>query len=117
MQSALAVANGRPVPKAVAAAIPKLPPVMARADTVGNAIDRAVIDLAEAIVMAGREGESFAATVTDVDAKGARIQIAEPAVVARLNDAKGLEPGDTLRVTLTAADPDRRQVSFARTGA
>ena len=115
VQSALAVANGRALPDTVAAAIPKLPPVMAKADAVGNAIDRAVIDLAEAIMLAGREGESFTATVTDIDRKGARIQIAEPAVVARLNDAKGLEPGDTLPVTLTAAEPDRRQVSFART--
>lgn len=115
VQSALAVANGRPLPQAVSEAIPRLPPVMAKADAVGNGIDRAVIDLAEAIMLQGREGESFAATVTDVDAKGARIQIADPAIVARMNDAKGVEPGDTLQVTLTAADPDRRQVSFART--
>jgi hypothetical protein len=34
-------------------------------------------------------------------------------VVARV-DAHGVEPGDTVRVRLTGADPERRAITFVR---
>ena len=112
VQAALAVANGRPVPDAVAAAFAKLPPVMARADAVAGRIGRAVVDLAEAAMLASRIGQDFAAVVIDTDEHGARIQLRDEAVVARL-DASGLGPGDAVTVRLTAADPAKRLVTFA----
>lgn len=111
LQAALAVANGQPVPPAVSAAFTRLPAAMARADANAGRIDRAVKDLAEAALLAGREGEEFAAVVTDNGENGARIQLCELAIVARVR-APGTVPGDPIRVRLRTADPERRQLAF-----
>jgi VacB/RNase II family 3'-5' exoribonuclease len=113
VRAALAIANGQPVPDVVAQAFEKLPPVMAHADASGGQIDRAVIDLAEAAALKDRVGEIFGAVATDLDEKGVRIQLCDLPVVARV-DAHGVEPGDPVRVRLTAADPDRRAITFVR---
>ncbi|MGK6318655.1 RNB domain-containing ribonuclease [Sphingomonas sp. DT-204] len=115
VQATLAVANGRPVPDAVAAAFERLPKVMARAGALSGRIDNAVIDLAEAIMLRDRVGEMFAAVVTDIDERGARIQLAELPIVARVS-AHRVRPGDAVRVRLEAADPDRRSLAFERVG-
>lgn len=112
VRATLAIANGRPVPDVVTQAFAKLPAVMARADALDGQIGRAVIDLAEAVMLHGRVGESFQAIVTDVDDRGARIQLSDAPVVARVT-AHGVAPGDVLTVRLTAADPDRRAITFA----
>jgi exoribonuclease R len=46
--------------------------------------ERAVIDLAEAVMLQGREGEIFPAIVTDVDERGVRMQLGDLPVVARV---------------------------------
>lgn len=109
IRATLAVANGQPVP--VAEAFEKLPAVMARADAIGGQIDRAVIDLAEAVMLQGKEGQTFAAIVTDADDRGARIQLRDLPVVARLA-VPGAEPGDAITVRLTAIDTERQRISF-----
>jgi len=53
------------------------------------------------------------AIYTDVDDRGARIQLSDPAVVDR-TDAKGALPGDTISVRLIGADVANRQVGFER---
>lgn len=111
IRATLAIANGQPVPAAVTDAFGKLPAVMARADAIGGQIDRAVIDLAEAVMLQGREGQAFAAVVTDADDRGARIQLRDLPVVARLA-MPGAEPGDAITVKLTAADPERQRITF-----
>lgn len=113
IRAALAIANGQPLPDEVAAAFEKLPKVMARADARGAQIERAVIDLAEAVMLKGREGEAFEAVVTDEDERGVRIQLCGLPIVARVVAHK-VEPGDRLRVTLVAADPGRRTLTFQR---
>jgi exoribonuclease R len=115
VETALAVANGLPVPAEVAAALPLLPDTMSRADRLGNTIEREVIDLAEAVMLHGREGETFDAMVIDDDEDGSRIQLREPAVKARVK-AHGVHPGDEVRVKLVAADPSARTVQFHRVG-
>lgn len=112
VQAALAVANGHAVPDTVAAAFEKLPKVMARADALAGRIDRAVIDMGEAVMLAGREGETLAAVVTDIGERGAAIQLRDMAVTARI-DAAGLTPGDALTVRLTRADPATRRIDFS----
>jgi exoribonuclease R len=115
VRATLAIANGQPVPEVVTAAFAQLPSVMARADSLSGQIDRAVIDMAEAIMLRGREGEVFPAVVTDLDDRGARMQLHDLPVVARIT-AHHVAPGDTLRVKLVAADPDKRTISFERVG-
>ena len=113
VRAALAVANAQAVPAEVTAAFAKLGPVMGKADARANQIDRAVIDLAEAAMLSGREGESFAAIVTDVDEVGARMQLCDVPVVARVT-AHSVTPGEKLTVRLVSADPVKRQIAFAR---
>ncbi|MDB5672162.1 MAG: ribonuclease [Alphaproteobacteria bacterium] len=113
VRAALAIANGEPVPALVSEAFARLPEVMARADALGGQIDRAVVDLAEAVMLHGREGEMFAAIVTDLDERGARLQLRDLPIVARV-DAKEVQPGDAIRVRLAEADPDRRSLRFER---
>ncbi len=114
IRATLAVANGKPVPDVVTSAFAKLPNVMARADALGGQIDRASIDLAEAVMLQGQVGEHFTAIVTDMDERGTRIQLRDLAVVTRIA-AQGLKPGDEVTVTLAGVDLARRQVQFALT--
>ncbi len=111
--AAVEVAAGRPVPEQVDAAFAELPDVMERAETRAAQIERTVIDLVEAVVLHERIGKTFTAVVTDTDDRGARIQLCEVAVVARV-DVKGVAPGDSVRVKVVAADPERRSVAFVR---
>lgn len=112
VRAALAVANGETVSEQVTAAFNKLPPVMARAAARGSRVEHAVIDLAEAVLLAGRVGEVFAAGVVDADDRGGHVQLATYPVVARLN-VPGLIPGETLDVQLNEVDVARRLVRFA----
>jgi len=113
VQATLAIANGAAVPEAVTAAFPRLPRAMAVADARSAQIERAVVDLAETVMLQGREGERFDAVVTDLDERGARIQLRDLPIVARVA-AHHVDPGDTLHVRLIAADPATRQLSFQR---
>jgi exoribonuclease R len=113
VEAALAIADGRPVPDDVLAAFDALPAAMARAEQRANRAERAALDLVEAVVLTGREGEIFDAVVVDEGEWGAEIQISEPAILARL-PARRVDPGDDVRVRLVAADPDRRHVEFDR---
>jgi exoribonuclease R len=112
LRAVLAVTAGKPVPAEVADAFERLPPVMARADARDGQIGRAVIDLAETALLAGQEGQAFAAVVTDSAESGARIQLCDLPVVARVA-APAAQPGDRISVTLVEADPVRRLLRFA----
>lgn len=91
----------------------RLSEVMNAADSRQNAIERAVLDLAEAALLHGREGEVFRAIVTERDDKGARLQLAELPVVARV-DTRSVASGDELQVRLAKADPVRGELRFER---
>lgn len=113
VRATLAIANGQTVPDVVTEAFTRLPQVMARADALSGRIDRAVIDLAEAVMLHGQEGQVFPAVVTDVTDHGARMQLRDLPVVANVS-AHNVTPGDALRVRLTAADREQRTLSFER---
>ena len=74
-----------------------------------------MLDLAEAVILQGHEGESFDAVVIDDDEDGTRVQLCDVAVVAKVH-ARGLTPGDDLRVKLVGTDLERRSVQFQRVG-
>lgn len=113
VRAALAVANGQAVPTDVDAAFARLGPVMAKAAARSSQIERAVIDLAEAAALAGQEGKSFSAMVTDLGEAGARIQLCDLPVVAR-TVARSVTPGERITVRLDRADPVRRELAFSR---
>jgi exoribonuclease R len=77
-------------------------------------LERAVVDFVEAKTLAGRVGETFTAIVTDVDEERGRgrVQLRDPAVVARL-PADGLDLGSEVTVRLDEAHPDDRLVRFS----
>lgn len=108
----LAIVNGQAVSQAVTDAFAKLSKVMGRADGHASQISRAAIDLAEAVMLAGREGETFAASVIDLTDRGVRVQLADLPVVANVN-ASGVARGADLRLTLLSADPNQRRIVFA----
>jgi len=113
VRAALSLANGRPVEAEVEAAFQKLGTVMGKSGARSSQVERAVVDLAEAAILAGREGQHFAAIVTDLDPAGTRIQLCDLPVVARTT-AHGVHPGDPITVRLDTADPERRLVGFSR---
>jgi exoribonuclease R len=102
----LAAHAGRPVPDWVRAALPGLPATMAAATRRANAVERGVLDLVEALLLHGREGERFDGLVVDDDL----VQLTEPAVRAKLPGAP--EPGTPVTVVLEQADPAARKVAF-----
>ncbi len=115
VRAALAIANGQPVPALVTEAFTRLPQVMARAENMDGQIERAVIDLTEALLLEGSEGQVFPAIVTDLDERGARIQLNDLPVVARVA-TKDVRPGDVIDVRMTMVDAARRMIAFEPAG-
>ncbi len=111
IRAVLALANGQAVDDAVTAAFDRLPEVMARADTIAGRIERAAVDLAETVMLHGREGETFPAVVTDAEGASARIQLEGFPIIARAKVAAAT-PGQKLTVRLDRADPEIRQLAF-----
>ena len=68
--------------------------------------------LAEAVVLSGCVGETFDGTVTDIDDRGARVQICDPAVLTRV-PVNGLAIGEDIKVRLEEVDPLRRLTRFS----
>ena len=104
----LAACAGRPPAAWAREGLPALPEAMAKADRRARSVERAVVDLVEAVVLAGREGETFAAVVVDDGV----LQLADPAVRAKLADGCP-EPGTAVTVRLDRADPAARKVAFS----
>ncbi|HEX8301521.1 RNB domain-containing ribonuclease [Sphingomonas sp.] len=111
VQAALAIANGKPVPQAVADAFPLLPPVMARADALAGRIERAVIDLAEAVMLQDRIGESFTAIVTDVTEHNTRVQLRDLPIVHGVA-LTAATPGDQVELRLASVDTAAGAIRF-----
>jgi len=112
LRATLEIANGRPVPEMVTQAFARLPKVMARADALAGRIERAVLDLAETVLLADKIGQTFPAIVTDSGESGARIQLRDLPVIARLSEDAA--PGTKLDVRLRAIDRARRAIRFDR---
>jgi exoribonuclease R len=112
IRATLAIANGRNVPDVVSEAFTRLPEVMARADARAGRIERAAIDLAETVMLHGREGQLFAAVATETTDHGVRMQLEGLPIVASLRTEAA--PGDALKVRLIEANPANRALNFAR---
>jgi exoribonuclease R len=106
----LAVAAGRPVPPEIAAGLPALPQLMAQAGQRSAGVDRACVDLVEAIILQDQVGADFDAIT--IDDHPVTVQVTEPAVIAHC-EGENLPLGERIRVRLVKADPATRQVVFA----
>lgn len=110
----LAVAAGGPVPGWVTERLDEVPRAMAQGTSRASALDRAMVDLAEAITLQWRIGERFAATVVRAHDRGSELQLRDPAVTARV-DAR-LDPGTEVEVVLREVDLATRTTTFQVTG-
>jgi len=113
VRATLAICNGQAVPDAVTDAFARLPKVMARADGHAAQLNGAVISLAEAVMLAGREGEMFDAVVTGIVEKGAQVQLADLPIMVNVATPKPPAEGDRLKVRLVLSDPGERRTVFA----
>mgnify|MGYP002778664714 CR=1 FL=1 len=113
LEAVLALAGGGSRRADEAELFAELAGTMNAADAREGAIERAVLDLAEAALLHGREGEVFRAIVTERDEKGARLQLCELPVMARV-DTRSIASGEAIQVRLVAADPTKGKVHFER---
>lgn len=103
----LAACAGTPVPDWVRAGLAALPAAMTAGGRRAGTVERGVVDLVEAALLTGREGELFGAVVIDEKL----VQLAEPAVRGRLV-GHAPEPGSDIEARLTVADLHTRTVTF-----
>jgi len=89
-------------------------------DRRAHQVERECVDLVEAHLLRGREGELFDGVVVDVDERRpltGTVQLRRPAVRARITDdrpdAPPLPLGTRIRVRLTRADTATPTVRFA----
>lgn len=108
-----ALCAGDPVPEWIRAELDELPKTMQQATQRSNAYERGLLDLVEALVLAPHVGESFQGVVTEWEAEDDRgeIQLAEPAVAARLTGRKA-ELGSEVEAELVTADVVTGRVEF-----
>ncbi|MEN5072671.1 RNB domain-containing ribonuclease [Isoptericola cucumis] len=117
----LAHAGGREVPDWVAEALPGLPATMTAAARRAGTFERGCLDVVEAALLTGREGETFDGVVVEVHGDGTsggtdgarrgEVMLREPAVLARL-DGPDLPLGERVRATLAEASVPERTVRF-----
>jgi exoribonuclease II len=80
-----------------------------------NKVERQVRKSAAALVVASRIGQRFDAIVTGASPKGTYVRVSAPPIEGRLMRGEhGLDVGDRVSVTLTAADVDRGYIDFVR---
>lgn len=110
----VALCAGEPPPAWVLDALPGLPATMADADRRAGQYERAVIDLAESLALAGRVGERFAASVVELgrDPRDGVVMLEDLAIEARARGDAPLPLGERVQVELTEADPSHRRIAF-----
>jgi exoribonuclease R len=106
LEICVAVCAGTDVPAWVRSGLADLPKAMHSADRRDGELERAVVDLAEAVILAPCVGRTYDAVVVDEG----RVQIADPAIDA---PCAGDPPvGERIAVRLIEADPEARRVAF-----
>jgi exoribonuclease R len=110
-EALVALCAGGPPPAWVTEALARLPETMADADRRSDAVEAAVINLMESVVLASQVGRTFPATVIDFGHDRATVQLRDPPVVATIDEG-GVALSDRIEVRLARADPYERQVKF-----
>lgn len=107
----LSLCAGLAVPQWVKDSLATLPAEMAAADHRSHALDRAIVDLAEAMALQHRIGEVFDGVVVEANHKGGTVQLTDPAVRGKLQAANP-PLGKKVRLRLDEANPVKRSVRF-----
>ncbi len=126
-ETCMALCASQPVPVWVRAALPGLEVTMRASDHLSHQYERAIIDLAEAVILAPRVGERFEGAVVEIGHNGGRdrpeqawhagmIMLRDPPVEARVASDAPLALGADVGVRLAIADPARRNVEFEVAG-
>ena len=110
----LAICAGTDVPEWARAGLGGLPHLMTVADQHAHQVDRAVVNLAETVLLQNRVGEIFTGVVVEVEDHHGEIQLRDPAVRARI-DGADLPLGEALTARLVTADVATRTLVFAPT--
>ena len=111
----VALCAGQPAPDWVLQALPGLPATMAASDRRAGQYERAVIDLAESLMLARRIGERFRASIVEVDHRDptrGTVMLRDLAIEAHVQGARPLPLGESVDVELVEADPARRRIGF-----
>lgn len=111
----LALHAGEQPPSWAVEAVSELPSLMGRAKSKDSALERSMVDFAEAMVLAPHLNEVFNAFVVDLDERKDRatLQLRDPAVVVHM-DPDGFELAEEVDLRLEAVDPVARTVDFRR---
>lgn len=102
------LANGQPIPPALTAQIAELPHTMEFYEGRASNVDRAVVDLLEAVSLQHRVGEILDAEVVDAD--NGIVQTFDSAIRSRATKLPKVENGDRVRVRIDLADPTNRKI-------
>jgi exoribonuclease R len=111
----VALCANQPIPEWVLAALPGLPATMQASGRRARQYERAVLDLAEAAVLAPQVGGMFDGAIVEVaatDPTKGRVILRGPAIEAGVSGSSPLPLGAEVRVTLVEADPIRRVTRF-----
>ncbi len=108
----LATVAGHEPPSAVRDVLDDLPGELRSGTGRAGALDRAVVDLFESLVLSTvPRSETFEGVVVDHRSSGSVVQLHAPAVVATVDD--DLPLGEVVSVRVDAADPVRRHVELS----
>jgi len=78
-----------------------------------------VLDLAESVTLASSVGETFDASIVEVQRNDARqgvVMLSDPAIEAPVSGTTSLPLGASVKVRLVEADPAKRRTQFVLAG-
>ncbi len=108
----LAIASSQPIPEWVTANVDQVLSTMKSSGQTASAVDRACLNLTEAVVLQPWVGQNFNATVLNSDGGDkAKILVEEPPILTTC--VGGPNEASTVKVTLIEAEPAARKVRFA----
>ncbi len=108
----LALHAGSTIPSWVSERMDDLPAIMGRSGSRAGALERAVVDYVESVVLESRVGDVLTATVVDHRKDTTVLQFREPPVIGPLPGQVG-DLGQQLDVRVVSVDTDARTVDFA----
>lgn len=111
----LSISAEEDVPGWVTEALPSLPDIMVKADSIAGQYEAECVNLVEAALLSDRVGQTFVGVVVEIDHDRPRgdVQIRDPAVHARIESDR-LELGAEIQTRLVKASVPDRQVVFEK---